>query len=88
MEIHRVMSTTPSLAGQEDTFDIDGSAKMDYRAWNFTQEDNYCRIDVKRENHTITVLPFDKYGKLIEQGSWIPGVKSKPLIAKLQMAPW
>jgi len=76
------------LAGQEDTFDIDGSAKMDYRAWNFTQEDNYCRIDVKRENRTVTVLPFDKYGELIEQGSWIPGVKSNPLIAKLQMAPW
>ncbi len=76
--------------GQEDTFVIDSTSgsTMDYTAWNFTQEDNYCRIDIDRQNSTMTVLPFDKSGQLIEQGSWIPGIQSKPLIARLKLTPW
>src|SRR3546814_8093182 len=38
---------------QLDTFQIDAQHAMDYRAWNFTQEDNFCRVDLDRsEEHT------------------------------------
>lgn len=76
-------------AGQEDTFQIDGNVKMNYKAWNFTQEDNYCRVDVDRAKRTLTVRSFDKSGKLIAQGGWIPGNKNTvPLVAQLPLEPW
>ena len=37
-----------TVQDQKDTFEIDGTYKMDYEAWNFTQEDNFCRVDVER----------------------------------------
>jgi alkaline phosphatase D len=78
-------STKPE---QKDTFVIDDIVKMDYTAWNFTQEDNYCRLDVDRANHTLTVYAFNKWGELIQQGSWIPGTAGVPLIARLPLKPW
>jgi len=78
-------STAP---GQEDAFSLDGNVTMNYKASNFTQEDNYCRVDIDRTNHTLTVRTFDKQGRLIEQGSWIPGSNTVPLIATMQLVPW
>jgi alkaline phosphatase D len=78
-------STQPE---QQDGFQVTDNVTMNYTAWNFTQEDNYCRLDIDRANHTLTVRSFDKRGNLIEQGSWVPWSNKVPLIATLQLAPW
>jgi len=54
-----------AAAGQEDTFIISEKPRlaMDYTAWNFTQVDNFCRVDVDRNNATLTVRVFDDEGK-------------------------
>src|SRR3546814_6461632 len=38
---------------QLDTFQIDAQHAMDYRAWNFTQEDNFCRVDLDPRRHSL-----------------------------------
>jgi alkaline phosphatase D len=57
--------------GQEDSFEFKDSAgkplAMDYRAWNFTQEDNFCRISVDRENRELRVRAFDKNGRVVRE---------------------
>ena len=55
------------IQDREDTFDLGGGLSMDYRARNFTQEDNYCRVDVDRERATLTVRPFDKRGEPVRK---------------------
>ena len=72
---------------QRDTFIIDDSHTMDYRARNFTQVDNFCRVDVDREKHTLTVRPYDRDGEPVETGGWF-GRRSSKLVAKLELAPW
>lgn len=49
---------------QEDTFDVDVEAgiKMDYVAENFTQEDNFCRVDIDWSRKKMEVRPIDKDG--------------------------
>ena len=76
-------------AGQEDTFKFGpgGNLAMNYRAWNFTQEDNYCRVDLDRANATMTVRPFDTEGELVKKGGWF-GAGGTPLETTLQLAPW
>ncbi len=72
---------------QKDTFKIDAKRSMDYTAENFTQEDNYCRVDVDKESHTITVHPFDKWGGIIHSKDWL-GREKAPLVSKLILEPW
>ena len=57
-------STAP---GQEDTFVINENPRlvMDYTAWNFTQVDNFCRIDVDRKSAALIVRAFDSDGKQV-----------------------
>ncbi len=74
-------------AKQEDTFKISSRKTMDYTAWNFTQEDNFCRVDVDKESHKITVMPFNKDGELIHSRDWDGGRKD-PLISTLDLEPW
>ena len=52
---------------QKDTFKIDkaGKIKMDYTAWNFTQKDNFCQVDVDRTNKEVIVRSIDQHGKPI-----------------------
>jgi len=64
-----------------DTFDVDGNISMDYTARSFTQEDNFCRIDVNRTAREITVSVFDTEGKPVKQ-------KRKALRTKLALAKW
>ena len=73
--------------GQEDTFNVGAGVKLDYNAWNFTQEDNFCRIDVDRENHQLVVVPYGRDGKQIEAGGFI-GLGAEPLKATLELAEW
>ncbi|MGH7819791.1 MAG: alkaline phosphatase D family protein [Candidatus Binatia bacterium] len=72
---------------QLDTFPISQKETMDYEAWNFTQEDNYCRIDVDPSTATITVRPYDTEGNLIRKRNWLDQPTDR-LIAKLQLARW
>ncbi len=75
---------------QSDTFafKVNGQkCAMDYKAWNFNQEDNFNRIDVDAGSKQIIVTTFDKKGNVIETGGWL-GANCKPLISSLQLAPW
>jgi alkaline phosphatase D len=69
--------------GQLDSFKLDGGT-MDYKAWAFTQDDNFCRIDVDQPTATITVRAYDKLGRPINVGA-----KAAPVTAtELKLAPW
>ncbi len=72
--------------GQSDPFSLSGGVEMNYRAWNFTQKDNYCRIDVDKANHAVTVRAFDTKGELIEEKT-ASGAK-RQMLARLDLAPW
>jgi alkaline phosphatase D len=50
---------------QNDTFDIDGKFKMDYEAFNFTQKDNFCQVDIDASSNRIEVRAIDREGKQI-----------------------
>lgn len=76
--------------GQEDSFVFDtsgGACQMDYRAWNFTQEDNFCRVDIDKSLHQIHITAFGKKGQVLETGGWF-GKLGKPLQAQFTLAPW
>jgi alkaline phosphatase D len=72
--------------GQEDSFEISRGVKMDYKAWNFTQEDNFCRVDIDRPNHRLVVTVFDTYGRLVTKER-ADGSRAE-LVANLQLEPW
>lgn len=79
-------STDPD---QLDTFPISGAETLDYKAWNFTQEDNFCRIDVEKETARIVVRPYDRKGRHVCKTNWWGSYdEDKPLIGELQLAPW
>ena len=70
-------------AGQLDSFKLDRGT-MDYKAWAFTQDDNFCRIDIDQPTATITVRPYDKLGRPLNVG-----LKAAPVTAtELKLAPW
>jgi alkaline phosphatase D len=56
---------------QKDTFVIDKAAniKMDYKAYNFTQKDNFCRMDVDWANRKMEVIAIDRKGQQIERST-------------------
>ena len=66
---------------QHDTFDIDGKHRMDYIAANFTQEDNFCRVDLDPGIHQIVVRPFDRDGNLISAGG-------NDMVSIIDLEPW
>ena len=76
--------------GQEDTFrfeDTEGrQLKMDYRARNFSQEDNFTHLTVDPATHTLRVRVYNKRGRIVveEDGRG----RSAPLDAKLGLEPW
>jgi alkaline phosphatase D len=51
-------------SGQTDGFPISGG-EMNYRSWGFTQQDNYCRIDIDRQGHEMQVRYYDRDGGLM-----------------------
>ena len=73
--------------GQEDSFRIDDAHTMDYRAWNFTQENNFCRVDIDRGNHRIVVRPYDSDGAPVKRGGWF-GKSATEVVSELQLSPW
>jgi alkaline phosphatase D len=79
-----------SAQGQEDGFEFvaDGAAhEMHYRAWNFTQDDNFCRLDLNAADRRIVVTPFGTNGGVIEKGGWF-GAKGTPISSQLDLASW
>ena len=79
-----------TLDGQEDPFEFeDGAGKtltMNYMAWNFTQEDNFCRLSVDKARHRLQVCVFDKNGVLVEEED--DKGKKHPLDEDLNLFPW
>jgi len=76
--------------GQEDAFPFEANGKdheMHYRAWNFTQEDNFCRVDVSASGNRIIVTPFGADGKVIERGGWFGG-DGQPIESELEPHHW
>lgn len=55
--------------GQEDTFVINENPRlvMDYTAENFTQVDNFCRVDIDRAAAALVVRVFDADGKQVRK---------------------
>jgi alkaline phosphatase D len=73
--------------GQEDSFEVfPGGVTMDYRAWNFTQEDNFCRVDIDKSKAEIKVTAFDYDGRIIEEAT--TSKKHNKIIGTLKLEPW
>ncbi len=75
-----------TLENQQDTFILTSGIRMDYKADNFTQEDNFCRLDIDRSKQQILVRAFDKEGKLIQEPT--QSGKNKKIETKLKLAKW
>jgi alkaline phosphatase D len=73
---------------QSDTFKIDAQHSMDYRAWNFTQEDNFCRVDLDPASHSLKVTTLNKKGEVIRKRNWRGEAVGTPTVAELKLAPW
>src|SRR5205807_9356190 len=70
-------------ANQLDPFPVpDTKAVMHYRAFGFTQEDNFSRLEIDRANATLTVRVFDRDGELLEVADQA-GKKTKANVLKL-----
>ena len=54
---------------QADSFTVSDSPTitMDYKAWNFTQEDNFCRVSLDRASHSLRVRAYDKKGDIVSE---------------------
>lgn len=69
-----------------DTFAVDTDVTMDYRAWNFCNDDNFCRIDVRRDAAKLTVSLFGRDGEPIRTRG--PYKCAVDLTGVLELAPW
>jgi alkaline phosphatase D len=50
-------------SGQIDRFPILGTnVEMNYQAWGFTQEDNFCRLDLDQRRQSLQIRVFDRDG--------------------------
>lgn len=75
---------------QKDTFHFDSgggqSLTMDYKAWNFTQEDNFCRLSVDRNRRKLRVRCYDRHGRIVDEEDDKGGRHS--LDATLDLVSW
>lgn len=71
---------------QKDTFSLSNDVEVDYTAENFTQNDNFCRIDIDRKKQQILVRAFDKNGKLVEER--MQSGKDNKIETKLKLVKW
>jgi len=65
-----------------DTFPLADGIKMDYKAYNFTQEDNFCRLGIDRGRRTLTVSVFDWRGDPVKKPN------GEDLVSVLELAEW
>jgi alkaline phosphatase D len=70
-----------------DTFDIgDKLGTMDYLAWGFTQDDNFCRIEVDPHSAQLSVQAFNRDGVAIVRNHHNGERPNAP--EKLALAKW
>jgi alkaline phosphatase D len=69
-----------------DTFAVTDAVTMDYRAWNFAQDDNFCRITVDRAGHRLVVEVIGRDGKHITSRG--PLRTPIDMTSSLDLAPW
>ena len=70
-----------------DEFTIpEGLGTMNYRAWSFSQDDNYCRIDVNPGTSELVVQFFDWDGNPIETRKKNDNLTNAP--ERLKLAKW
>jgi alkaline phosphatase D len=69
-----------------DTFTVGGGVTMDYTAGYFTQDDNFCRIDVDQAKAEMTVRFFNWKGEPITKDDGKGG--RQDLVARLRLAGW
>ncbi|MCP3869460.1 MAG: alkaline phosphatase family protein [Gammaproteobacteria bacterium] len=72
---------------QKDEFKLSNGVRMNYRAWNFTQRDNFCRIDIDRASASLTVRAFDKKGNLVRERKR-DRVSLRTIEENLPLEPW
>lgn len=72
------------LDDQYDGFPFEGG-EMHYRAWAFTQEDNFCRLDVDPATAEISVRYFDRKGNIIKVSDQ---AGKSVAVQQLKLAPW
>ena len=65
-----------------DTFKVNDDVTMDYEAYGFTQEDNFCQVEVNQENANIVVRVKDEGGRPVRRRD------GTDLVSTLQLAPW
>ena len=54
-------------SGQIDRFPIQGTVvEMHYQAWGFTQEDNFCRLDLDKSAHSLQIASLTAMASLCE----------------------
>ena len=74
-------------ARTRDGFEIgDGLGTMDYRAWGFTQDDNFCRLDLDPAAAELSVQAFDWDGAPIVRSHQDGSRPHQP--ERLKLAPW
>lgn len=64
-----------------DSFEVTPEVTMDYTATSFTQEDNFCRIDIDRPTNSITASVFDSKGAPVMKGN-------KALQTRIRLRAW
>ncbi len=69
----------------KDTFNLSRGHKMDYVASAFTQEDNFCRIEIDKTQARLTVRAFDWEGKPIQRSA---ADGSRGDVTSLRLAAW
>jgi len=78
-----------TMPDQLDTFRIDERHTMDYTATSFTQEDNFCRVDLDPKTFSLKVTAMDKEGRVIRKRDWLGrDIDNQPIISELKLAPW
>lgn len=64
---------------QDDTFFLSNrrfalsKLRMDYKAYNFCQDDNFCQVDLNWDKHELVVRVFGKDGQLLKIGDALAG---------------
>ena len=65
-----------------DTFDLSNGMTMDYTATSFTQEDNFCRLEIDRQTRHLTVHVIGSDGKPVRRRN------RRPLTTALNLVKW
>ncbi len=75
-----------TTAEQEDPFLLTSGVTMHYKAWNFTQQDNFCRVDIDKAKATLSVRALDTWGDPIKEEIRSGG--SRVIADTLHLARW